>query len=38
MDNEWLIYEQEKKKLQNLNLSPEEYSKAIKELIDELNL
>lgn len=34
----WLEYKQEKQKLQQENLSPEEYEKAIKELCEKLGI
>lgn len=36
--NVWEIYEQEKRKLQQKNLTPEEYEKAIRELCDRLKI
>lgn len=36
--NKWQEYERRKKEIQDKNLSPEEYEKAIKKLIKELNL
>ena len=36
--NPYLIYEQEKAKLQALDLPPEQYDKAIIELLKKLNL
>lgn len=38
MIDKWAEYEVEKKKLQELNLSPKEYEKAIQELIRRLGL
>jgi len=35
-NNPWIIYEQEKQKIVMENLTPEEYSKRIKELCDRL--
>lgn len=36
--NRWIKYEQEKAKLQALNLSPEKYQLLIKQLLKELDL
>jgi len=36
--NKWIIYEQEKRKIINENLTCEEYEKRIRELLDTLDL
>lgn len=36
--NKWKIYEKEKSKLIELNLTSEEYDKKIRELLEKLNL
>lgn len=36
--NKWKIYEKEKSKLIELNLTSEEYDKKIRELLERLNL
>ena len=36
--NKWKEYERRKKELQDKNLSPKEYEKAIKKLVKELGL
>jgi len=36
--SKWHIYEQEKKKLEELNLTPEQHEKAIKKICDKLKL
>jgi hypothetical protein len=36
--NKWIIYEAEKKKLQAMDLTPEEYEKAVRELCEKLRI
>lgn len=36
--NKWEIYEQEKKKLQDKNLTPNEYDSAIQEILRRLKI
>ncbi|MBQ8459476.1 hypothetical protein IJ541_05165 [bacterium] len=37
-DNRYILYEQEKRKLRALNLSPEEWEIRINQLLDELQI
>lgn len=36
--NKWQVYEQRKAGIKKLNLSPEEYQKAIRKLVEELGV
>jgi hypothetical protein len=36
--SKWQKYEQEKRRLQNLNLTPAEYEEAIKKLVERLGV
>lgn len=38
MKNKYMIYEQEKERLRQLNLSPEKYEKRVRELMKKLKL
>lgn len=38
MNDIWQVYEQEKKKLREADLSPEEYERRLKALLDRLGL
>ena len=37
-ENKWIAYEEFKKELKKLNLTPEEYAKRIKEYCEEHNI
>lgn len=38
LENKWIIYEQEKQKIQNIGLTPKEYEREINRICNELGI